>query len=102
MPLMPGEGNWHPLKLNSFFYETDWNCSLLGQFGIPARWEKLPVKGVRMLAGEDSIAFFSDDELRELLSGPLLLDGTAARAVAASSASRRKPGSTASPVRKTA
>ena len=36
-----------------------------------------------MLAGEDSIAFFSDDELRELLSGPLLLDGTAARAVAA-------------------
>ncbi len=83
VPLMPGEGNWHPLKLNSFFYETDWNGSLLGQFGIPARWEKLPVKGVRMLAGEDSIAFFSDDELRELLSGPLLLDGTAARAVAA-------------------
>lgn len=83
VPLMPGEGNWHPLKLNSFFYETDWNGSLLGQFGIPARWETLPVRGVRMLAGEDSVAFFTDEELRDLLSGPLLLDGTAALAVAA-------------------
>lgn len=82
VPLVSGENVWHPLNPNGLFFETNWNACTLGHFGIPARWEPLSVSGLRTLSGADSIAFFTDGELKQLLSGPLLLDGTAAKAMA--------------------
>ncbi len=70
---------WHPLKPENAFWKSDWQPQVLGQTGIPARYEFPSEPGIRMLAGEDSVAFFSDDELGNMLSGALLLDGTAAK-----------------------
>lgn len=70
---------WHPVKPEKAFWKSDWQPQVLGQTGIPARYEFPAEPGIRMLAGEDSVAFFSDDELRDMLSGSLLLDGTAAK-----------------------
>lgn len=71
---------WHPLRPESAFLKTDWQVQILNQVGIPARYEFPSVPGIRMLAGEDAVAFFSDEELTDMLSGPLLLDGSAAKA----------------------
>ena len=71
---------WHPLHPESAFLKNDWQPQVLNQLGIPARCEFLSEPGTRMLAGEDAVAFFADEELAAMLKGPLLLDGTAAKA----------------------
>ncbi len=73
---------WHPLSSEHMFCRRFWQREILNHIGIPARCEPEPDNGLFMLAGEDSIQFCSDGELRRLLTGPLLLDGTAAKAIA--------------------
>ena len=54
----------------------NWGTQLFGRMGIPFRFTK-EREGIVALAGSDC-AFLSDEELREILKGRVLLDGAAA------------------------
>lgn len=55
----------------------DWGTAFFGYMGIPYRYGRPRADDVVALSGCD-IDFFADDEIRDLLSGKVLLDGEAA------------------------
>jgi len=64
------------------FGVNDWGRSCLGRQGIPYRYGKLEQGDVAAVTS-DEVKYFSDDELKTLLAGPLLIDTAAADALAA-------------------
>lgn len=72
---------WHPVHdWNQFSVEANtWAEKKCAYYGIPyhASYD-LKEDGVYMLAGENCVSRFSDDELKQLLSRKLLVDGIAA------------------------
>jgi hypothetical protein len=86
IPLHHNFPNWHSAHLDEAFenaYETpNWADKVVGHYGIPFTCSfELNRKGVYLLCGENAVARYSDDELRTLLSGKVLLDGQAATAL---------------------
>ena len=67
---------------NFFLDQTNWADTMCAVFGIPFYCSyELNRDGVYLLAGEKAVARFSDAELKQLLSGKLLVDGSAAIAL---------------------
>jgi hypothetical protein len=74
---------WHPLHPNAtdeFFLEPNsWGERLLGIYGIPYYGTfDLTEDSIYALAGANSIRRFTDDEIRTLLKGKVIIDGAAA------------------------
>ncbi len=75
--------NWHIADPSEkFIDESNWAEVMCAVFGIPFYCSfELDRPGIYMLAGEKAVARFSDDELKKMLSGKLLVDGQAAVAI---------------------
>ena len=75
--------HWHPADpLENFVPQENWVDSILGIYGIPFRASfKLDENGIYAIAGETSIERFSDDQLAQLMTRKVLLDGPAAVAL---------------------
>lgn len=75
---------WHPVSGagENFRPSRNWVYQLFGVYGIPFQCSfDLNKDGIYAISGEESIARFSDAELKQLLSRKLLLDGPAAMAL---------------------
>ncbi|MFA6814840.1 MAG: hypothetical protein WCS73_00910 [Lentisphaeria bacterium] len=68
---------WHPLYPEKCFYATDWQLQLFAHFGIPACYAPLGYEGIYLLSG-DMLRFFNNEEVEQILSHPVFVDGTAA------------------------
>ena len=71
--------NWHPLNSDERSCPAEnWVTQLLGVYGIPFQASfRLDQDRIYAVAGADSIRRFSDEQLKQLLSRRLLLDGPA-------------------------
>ncbi len=67
---------WHPVYFRNCFYKEEWQFKRSAHFGIPGCYGDLNKSGIKMVSG-DMLRFFDDDEVRLLLSGKVLLDGSA-------------------------
>ena len=82
--VQPGYKNfptWHPVhNYGESFIETHtWAERKCGWYGIPFHVSyDFNEDGVYLLAGENAVARYSDDELKQLLSRKILVDGNAA------------------------
>ena len=75
---------WHPAgKQNEYFTPAEsWVKNALGVYGIPFRASfDYGLDGIYAIAGESTVARFTDDELKQLLSRRVLVDGPAAVAL---------------------
>ena len=74
---------WHPADTSeSFLTPENWVNKMLGVYGIPFRCSfDLTENGIYAIAGETAIERFSDDQLRQLMTRKVLLDGPAAVAL---------------------
>lgn len=68
---------WHPLKSYECLYKSDWQMYLLGHYGIPAYYDEVK-KGPVYMLNREILSFFTDDEIKLMLSGRVLLDREAA------------------------
>ena len=59
------------------FGESDWGKFCLGQSGIPVYYGDMRTPGIHLLAG-NQVDYYTDDELRGMLSEAALIDGDAA------------------------
>ncbi len=73
---------WHPLRPWECFYAADWQCLVTNHYGIPGRYAELGEGDGIFLVSGDMLRFFSDAEVAALLEKRLLLDGSAALALA--------------------
>ena len=75
--------HWHPADTaESFVSPENWVDRMLGVYGIPFRASfELNENGIYAIAGETAIERFSDDQLRQLMTRKVLLDGPAAVAL---------------------
>lgn len=73
---------FHVLSPLECYSQSSWQRQVFNLSGIPSRCEKDNFNGIVALAGEDAADCFSDAELTILLHGKLLLDGSAALALA--------------------
>ena len=75
--------HWHPSDTRETFVSPEnWVDWMLGVYGIPFRASfKLDEDGIYAIAGETAIERFSDDQLRQLMTRKVLLDGPAAVAL---------------------
>ena len=71
------ESDPRPEYPGGFFRSDNWIRWMTGYFGLPHRYEKVPVKGIHMLTG-DQISFYTDSELKQFLSDGAILDAKAA------------------------
>ena len=72
---------WHLAKYlkERFVEDYAWAENILGLFGIPFQATYMDAsKGIHAIATRETVQRFTDDELRQLLSGKLLVDGAAA------------------------
>ena len=68
----------YPVKGQHFFNGGDWNSCCFGKMGFPVRYEDTAFKGgISLLSGGQS-DYYTDEEIREMLSGAALIDGAAA------------------------
>jgi hypothetical protein len=81
-PLSDHRRDYHLLDPGRPLEFPDFITSLLGVFGIPYTYGNSLEKRPRMLSG-DHVDRFTDEEIQEFLHGSLLLDGLAARRLAA-------------------
>ncbi len=84
IPLHRDFPSWHPVRPYSSFFidKPSWSDVFCGAYGIPFHASfNLSKNGVYMLAGAKNVNRFSDEELKKLLSGKLLIDGAAATAL---------------------
>jgi len=84
--IVPGHKNfpnWHITAPNEkFVEESNWAEVMCAVYGIPFYCSfELDRDGIYLLAGEKMISRFSDAELKQLLSGKVLIDGQAAKAI---------------------
>ena len=75
--------HWHPADAQEgFLTQENWVDRMLGVYGIPFRTSfRLDENGIYAIAGETAIERFSDDQLRQLMTRKVLLDGPAAAAL---------------------
>ena len=73
----PFEREPYPHNGMGFHYKSDWGVYAFGRMGIPVHYTDMDGKGIVLLAGEQLI-YYTDDEIKKILSGPCLLDGVAA------------------------
>ena len=75
--------HWHPQDTQEgFITQENWVNKMLGVYGIPFRTSfRLDESGIYAIAGETAIERFSDDQLRQLMTRKVLLDGPAAVAL---------------------
>lgn len=71
------ENDQRPEYPGGFYRAENWIKWMTGFFGLPHRYEKVPVKGIHMLIGEQ-ISYFTDSELRQFLADGAILDAEAA------------------------
>ncbi len=85
VPLQRDLPAWHPMRPHGHFFASlgNWADIQCGAFGIPfyGSFDRTR-EGVYLLSGAKNVDRFTDAELRELLSGKLLIDGAAAVALA--------------------
>lgn len=67
----------YPADGMTFWEKCSWTTGCLERCGIPSRWETEPTPGIQLLNGPQ-VDYFTDDELRRMFSGALLIDGPAA------------------------
>jgi len=67
----------YPLRGMKFWRQSDWGKNCLAQFGIPIRYEDMKADGIHLLAGSQ-VSYYTDEEIRTMLSGSALIDGEAA------------------------
>lgn len=84
--ILPGYKNfpkWHFTNTSEFFIEPqNWADTMCATFGIPFYCAfELNKNGIYLLAGDKAVDRYSDAELKQLLSGKLLVDGVAAAAL---------------------
>lgn len=84
--IVPGHKNfpeWHITTPNEKFVEEgNWAEVMCAVYGIPFYCSfELDKDGIYLLAGKKMISRFSDAELKQLLSGKVLIDGQAAIAI---------------------
>ena len=60
-----------------FHYKSDWGVYAFGRMGIPMHYTDMDGKGITLIAGEQVI-YYTDEQIRKMLSGACLLDGVAA------------------------
>ena len=73
----PFESEPYPHKGMGFHYKSDWGVYAFGRLGIPVHYTDMDGKGIILVAGEQVI-YYTDEQIRKILSGPCLLDGVAA------------------------
>ena len=75
--------NWHPSDgRENFIPAENWVDRMLGVYGIPFRASfDLDENGIYAVSGENAIDRFDDDQLRQLMTRKVLLDGPAAAAL---------------------
>jgi hypothetical protein len=81
-PLSDHRRDYHPLNPGQPLEFPDFITSLIGGFGIPYTYGNSLENRPRMLSG-DHVDRFTDEEIQGFLHGGLLLDGWAARRLAA-------------------
>ena len=84
IPLHDRFPEWHPVRNvdENVLPSENWVTNMLGFYGIPFRSSfDLKEDGIYAVAGKNAIDRFTDEQLRQLLSGRLLLDGQAAVAM---------------------
>ena len=60
-----------------FHYKSDWGVYAFGRMGIPLHYTDMDGKGITLIAGEQVI-YYTDEQIRKMLSGACLIDGVAA------------------------
>ena len=73
----PFEAEPFPHRGMGFHRKSDWGVYAFGRMGIPLHYTDMNGKGIILLAGEQ-VRYYSDEEIRNILSGSCLLDGVAA------------------------
>ncbi len=83
IPLHDRFPHWHPTNLRERVVPSEnWVEKMLGVYGIPFRCSfDLAENGIYAIAGEAAIERFSDEQLRQLMTRKVLLDGPAAVAL---------------------
>lgn len=70
----------HPTLLTEVHPWQDWNTEQVGPFGFPIRYEKPSSEGIYAMSMAEA-EMMSDEEIRTLLAGALLVDSTCAKAL---------------------
>ena len=73
----PFEKEPYPANGTKFYEHCSWTTGCLERCGIPSRWETEITPGIQLLSG-GQVDYYSDDELRRMFAGSLLIDGAAA------------------------
>ena len=73
----PFEKEPFPANGTKFYEHCNWTTGCLERCGIPCRWETETTPGVQLLSG-GQVDYYSDDDLRLMFAGSLLIDGSAA------------------------
>ena len=83
IPMLDQFPNWHPAcPQERFLPKVNWAHRMLGIYGIPftATYD-LTQDGIYAVAGEETVNRFTDEQIRQLMTRKLLLDGAAAVAL---------------------
>lgn len=72
----PFESEPYPHIGMGFHYKSDWGVYAFGRMGIPVHYTDMDGKGIILVAGEQ-VNYYTDEQIRKILSGPCLLDGVA-------------------------
>ena len=83
IPIRSGKGDWHAItnREPNITPKNSWS-EYLGIYGIPFSAEKdLSLNGIYAIRGKDAVDSLSDDELKTLFKGKMLIDGAAALAL---------------------
>ena len=84
-PCLTNFPTWHPVKNCTFerFVSRDtWGTVVLGRMGVPSTVSRdYRREGIWTLAGDHAVSRLSDDDLKEILSHRVLVDGRAAVAL---------------------
>lgn len=76
--VIPGlEKEPFPANGMKFYESCSWTTGCLERCGIPSRWETEVTPGIQLL-NSWQVDYYSDDELRRMFAGVLLIDGPAA------------------------
>ena len=72
----------HPTLLTRVHPEQDWNAGLIGPLGFPIRYDAPSATGIYAMSLKEAREF-SDEEIKTLLSGAILIDSVCAKALTA-------------------
>ena len=83
IPIRSGKGDWHAItnREPNITPKNSWS-EYLGIYGIPFSAEKdLSLNGIYAIRGRDAVDGLTDEELKTLFKGKMLIDGAAALAL---------------------